>query len=111
MTQRESARYAGRDWVANPHLFFEMCKNKARRQEAHDQVLVKLVEYIYRELSKTVNYDHVSSTVTKTDLPLNLNGKRYDISFLLNGRVFFVQLDSRAVARNAEGGTGEDGES
>lgn len=111
MTQRESARYAGRDWVANPHLFFEMCKNKARRQEAHDQVLVKLVEYIYRELSRAVNYDHVSSTIPKTDIPLGVQGRRYDISFVLDNRIFFLQLDSRAVARSAEGGTGENGES
>lgn len=86
-------------------------KKSLMKLKKHDEVVKALVKFIAREISDVINYDHVITDVKKFDLPLEHEKKRYDISFLKDGRIFFIQVDSRALTneeveemrRNAEG--------
>ena len=69
-------------------------KGEGRASKEHNDVVRDLVKMISEKYHTNMNYDHVHSTVMKTPIPLTYRGKRYDISFVYEGRVGFIQIDS-----------------
>ena len=69
-------------------------KGEGKASKEHNDIIRDLVKMISEKYHTNMNYDHVYSTVMKTPVPLTYRGKRYDISFVYEGRVVFIQVDS-----------------
>ena len=75
---------------------FELLKDKELRM--HDKILLILVEFIYNNISKTINYDHQTYFIPKNEsVPLELNGRKYDISFIFKDRIIFLEIKTRKI--------------
>ena len=70
-------------------------EGEGNASRVHRIVLHALVLFFRSTFSDKVNYDHVHTTVPKSQVPLTFRGKRYDISFVYDDRVVFVQVDTR----------------
>lgn len=70
-------------------------KNCSKLQQ---ELIKALVEGLYVNVSKKVNYDHVKLTIPKADLPLVYRSHRYDVSCLIDDRL--VLLDVLNVSLN-----------
>jgi len=85
--------------ISDPRFPFLLMGKPPRRQAVHDEVVAKLVRCVFYRLSRDVNYDHVSLSVPRCDLPLSYDGHRYDLSFLYRDHIVFVEVRTVKVSR------------
>ena len=84
-------------WILDPEILAIKIREDQKRIEQHNEVLRELVKLIFAGISRTINYDHVITTIPMYEIPLEYRGKRYDISFVKGDRIFYVQLDSEPL--------------
>lgn len=94
-----------REWILSPEALTLMLNLKRNKQRYHDSILKQLLFFIYAQITHEVNYDHVITTIPKKAIPLTYRGKRYDISFIHNNRIFYVQIDSESITMAEEHGS------
>jgi len=59
----------------------------------HFELLCFLVNVIYYNFSREVNYDHVDLPFPKSPIPLKHNNKYWDISFKTGNKIVFIDVD------------------
>jgi len=91
-------------WILDPEILAIKIREDPKRIEDHNEVLRELVKLIFAGISQTMNYDHVVTSIPRYEIPLEYRGKRYDISFVKDGRIFYVQLDSEPLNKDQRRG-------
>jgi len=69
---------------------------KSSRQ--HRAVLQRLIYFIHNAYDCPINYDHIDVAVPRSNLPLKFRGKNYDISFVLDDRLIFIDIQSMPIS-------------
>jgi hypothetical protein len=60
----------------------------------HTEIMVSLLGYLMGERKITdINWAHVDLPARRTDLPLKIHGKPYDIVFRFKGKVVALEVD------------------
>lgn len=95
MSKGEAEPGPGKDWILDPRTFLSMQRAARRRTLLHDKMLQEILLFIYQRFSKTVAYDHITSTIPKAKISLYHLGRFYDIAFIYGERIYYLQLDSR----------------
>lgn len=68
-----------------------------RHERVHDKVLAKLIWFIFSQLSDIINFDHVDLPIVKHPLSLELEGRKYDITFLAGDYQVWIEVKTRKV--------------
>ena len=84
-------------WVLDHVKLAMRLMERHPKHKEHDYQLEEILRLIFRGISQEVNYDHIITSIPKSNIPLEYRGKRYDISFVKDGRIFYVQLDSEPL--------------
>jgi len=67
------------------------CQNRDQ-QDLHGLLVAAFISFIYEFISKEINYDHATVMIPRTALPLEYQGKRYDISFKFGDRIILIEI-------------------
>lgn len=68
-------------WVTDPGLVIVKTKLTKNQQLDHDCAVLQLANAIHLRISSIVNYDHVKTTVPRSDIPLTDGKRRSDLSW------------------------------
>jgi hypothetical protein len=71
-----------RKYSKDPKLKIFFFPNDQRKQPEWVRNFNELLMLITKHISKIVNYNHVITSIPQTPLPLKLQGKEYDLSYL-----------------------------
>lgn len=87
-----SKRQVG-NYMTDPGFPLVMTSMGPKPHQKHNIVVAELVHAIYKQLSNSINYDHIRSTVPKEHIPLVFQGKRHDITYLtVTGDQVFIEV-------------------
>lgn len=70
---------------------------KENLSKEHLAVLYSFVMHIAGSVSPLINYDHLEMPVVKYPIPLKHRKKDYDISFILNDRIVYVDIETEKL--------------
>jgi len=85
--------------MANPNPLFltgtglTFRHTKALSKE-HRRVLVDLIRFVRENYSEIVNYDHLETEVKRSPIPMDKDGKRYDLAFVMGEKIVLIQIDA-----------------
>lgn len=68
-------------WVTDPGLIIVKTKLSKAQQMDHDCAVLQLANAVHLRISSIVNYDHVKTTVPKSDIPLSDEKQKFDLSW------------------------------
>jgi hypothetical protein len=71
-------------FTADPSLVIVKTPMSHPDQAEHDSAIRQLVHRIALNISSVINYDHAEISIPKTDLPLKIGKRRFDIAYETN---------------------------
>jgi len=74
-------------------------ETKHSKGDIHNEIIAKLVNFISHRITAYLNYNHITLTTPKLDLPLTDYENEYDISFLYREKLVLIQIKTRTLTK------------
>jgi len=74
-------------------------ETKHSKGDVHNEIIARLVSFISHRITAYLNYNHITLTTPKLDLPLSDYQNEYDISFLYKDKLVMIQIKTRALTK------------
>ena len=94
------------DNVRDENLVFLIYDVGGRANSMHDRLIAHIVECLHRKGYRKINYDHVKEFVEKSNVPLKLAGRRWDIVVEV-GNNRYAAIEIKMFKLSGENGNSE----
>jgi hypothetical protein len=70
---------------------------KHQRTKRHDEAIQEIVTALSAAGINNINYDHITSTIPKHEVPLYTQHIRFDISYINSGKLVMIEVVTAAL--------------